>query len=99
MSNVSGFAVDAVGKACVVTGVGSGIIRFVGLHAEKQEPRIGVEMNKPKGKNNGTVNGHKYFVCKDGHGTLTIPSKVTVSKVFEMFGGFDEDDANANVNA
>lgn len=78
MANVSGFAVDDVGKACTVPGVGSGIIRFVGLHAEKQEPRIGVEMNEPKGKNNGTVNGHKYFECKEGHGLLTTLKKVVV---------------------
>ena len=79
MSTVTGCAVDAVGKACIVTGVGSGVIRFVGLHAENNEPRVGVEMNKPKGKNNGTVKGHKYFECKDRHGLLTIPSKVVIN--------------------
>ena len=80
MKGVEGFApVYCVGKPCIITGVGSGVIRFVGLHAEKKEPRIGVEMNKPKGKNNGTVNGYKYFKCKDAHGLLTHPSKVTIS--------------------
>jgi len=79
MSTVTGCAVDAVGKACIVTGVGSGVIRFVGLHAENNEPRVGVEMNKPNGKNNGTVKGHTYFECKDRHGLLTIPSKVVIN--------------------
>lgn len=70
------FSASDVGKPCIVVGVGSGTIRFVGLHAEKNDARIGVEMNKPKGKNNGTVNGHKYFECPDGFGLLTIPSHV-----------------------
>lgn len=87
ISNVKGFAVSDVGKACIITGVGSGIIRFVGLHAEKQEPRVGVEMNKPKGKNNGTVNGHKYFKCKDGHGLLTNPTKVVIKDEYLEVGG------------
>lgn len=80
MKGVAGFApLYSVGKPCIITGVGSGVIRFVGLHAEKKESTIGVEMNKPKGKNNGTVNGYKYFKCNDAHGLLTHPSKVTIS--------------------
>lgn len=75
----TGFSASDVGKPCIVSGVGSAVIRFVGLHAEKKEPRIGVEMNEPnKGKNNGTVNGHKYFECKDGFGRLTIPSRIKI---------------------
>lgn len=70
------FSTSDVGKPCIVVGVGSGVIRFVGVHADKNEPRIGVEMNKPKGKHNGTVNGHKYFECKEGFGRLTIPSNI-----------------------
>lgn len=75
-ASIKGFSASDVGKPCIVVGVGSGTIRFVGLHAEKNDARIGVEMNKPKGKNNGTVNGHKYFECPDGFGLLTIPSHV-----------------------
>jgi hypothetical protein len=77
MKDVEGFKTSDIGKDCVVTGLGSGVIRFVGFHGEHtSEPRIGIEMSKPKGKNNGTVNNFKYFECTDGHGLLTIPAKV-----------------------
>ena len=77
-ADAGGFTVGQCGQPCIVAGVGSGTIRFVGLHAINGEPRVGVELNKPKGKNNGTVKGHTYFVCADGFGTLTIPSKITI---------------------
>ena len=78
MSNVTGFKVSDIGKACVVTGVGSGTVRFVGFHAEKDEPRIGVEMNEQSGNNDGTVNGNTYFTCKRGFGLLAHPSNVVI---------------------
>ena len=77
-ADAGGFTVGQCGQPCIVAGVGSGTIRFVGLHAINGEPRVGVELNKPKGKNNGTVKGHTYFVCADGFGTLTVPSKITI---------------------
>jgi dynactin complex subunit len=41
-----------------VQGYGSlGTVRFVGLHAVHQSPRVGVELDKPEGKNNGTIGG------------------------------------------
>lgn len=76
MANIAGFETSDVGKPCIVIDRGSGTIRFVGLHAEFKEARVGVEMNKPKGINNGTVKGHTYFKCKEGFGILTHPSKV-----------------------
>jgi hypothetical protein len=79
MKAVEDFEMKDVGKACIVIGVGSGTIRFVGNHAIKNEARVGVEMNKQKGKNNGTVSGFRYFVCADGYGILTIPSKVRIT--------------------
>lgn len=75
----NGFSASDVGKPCEVIGVGSGVIRFVGVHADKNKPQIGVEMDEPNGKDNGTVNGHKYFECKDGFGLLTIPSIIKIS--------------------
>ena len=80
MSNVPGWAVRDVGKPCIVRGVGSGIVRFVGLLDELNEPRVGVEMNKQKGNHNGTVGCRKYFECKDGHGLLTHPANVFMPK-------------------
>ena len=67
----------AVGDRVSVEGKGAGVVRFVGPHAENGKPRVGVELDDAVGKNNGTVKGHKYFTCKDNHGTLVAPGKVT----------------------
>ena len=45
----------SVGDRVAVEGKGNGVVRFVGLHAENGKPRIGVELDDPVGKNNGTV--------------------------------------------
>ena len=37
-------------------------------------------MNKPKGKHNGTIGGHEYFKCAEGHGLLTEPQKVRLDR-------------------
>ena len=39
--------------------------------------RCGVELDKPIGKNNGTIKNHKYFTCKEKHGVLVVPWKIT----------------------
>lgn len=69
--------IEDCGRPCVVNGAGSGIVRFVGIHAVKDVPRVGVELDEPNGKNNGTVGGHKYFECSDNHGLLTTEAKIS----------------------
>ncbi|VDP10624.1 unnamed protein product [Soboliphyme baturini] len=39
---------------------------------------IGVILDKPKGKNNGTVQGKEYFRCEENHGIFVRPSQVVV---------------------
>ena len=39
--------------------------------------RCGVELDEAIGKNNGTINNHKYFTCKENHGVLVAPWKIT----------------------
>jgi hypothetical protein len=63
------------GNRVSVWGYGAGTVRFLGKHAHKKHKRVGVELDQPVGLNNGTVNGHTYFVCEDGHGLLVVPSK------------------------
>ena len=55
-----------------------GVLRYVGPHKVSGKPRCGVELDLPLGKNNGTVAGHTYFSCKDKHGVLCVPDKVSV---------------------
>lgn len=40
-----------------IADVGLGTVRFIGLHAETQKPRLGIELDEPKGKHNGTSKG------------------------------------------
>jgi serine/threonine protein kinase len=77
MSNIAAFTLADIGKRCK-SGKNEGFIRFIGLHAENGEPRVGVELDAPLGKNNGTVNEEKYFECTMLHGTLCKPDRVTV---------------------
>ena len=44
------------------------MVKFVGSHHKTNKPRIGVQLDRPTGKNNGTVDGHKYFTAKNNHG-------------------------------
>ena len=44
------------------------IIRYIGTYHEKPGTWIGIEVDVPKGKNNGTIQGVKYFECKPNHG-------------------------------
>ena len=53
-----------------MTGHGTGILRFLGPHHAKGHNRCGVKLDKPTGNNAGTVDGHKYFVCKPNYGIL-----------------------------
>jgi len=37
-----------------------------------------VELRKPKGKNDGSVNGKRYFTCPENCGILVKPSRVSL---------------------
>ena len=81
-----------VGDRVTVAGKGAGIARFVGNHAVAGTPRIGIELDEPRGKHNGTIKGHtpgaghvatlhQYFHCKDLHGILVDPDVVTKEEI------------------
>jgi len=38
---------------------------------------LGIELDQPVGKNDGSVAGVRYFDCKPSHGVFAPPSKVT----------------------
>ena len=37
---------------------------------------FGIELDKPVGKNDGSVNGRRYFTCKPNFGVFAPPSRV-----------------------
>ena len=43
---------------------------------------IGVALDEPKGKNNGVVQGKKYFSCEDNHGIFVRQSQVCTLRPF-----------------
>ena len=68
-----------VGKRVAVVGYDcEGVLRFFGQHHKTGRARCGVALDERIGRNNGTVAGHRYFTCEDGHGVLCTPHKVTV---------------------
>lgn len=44
------------------------IIRYIGPYHDQPGEWIGLEVDVPKGKNNGTLKGKKYFECEPNHG-------------------------------
>ena len=58
-----------------------GTIKWIGNHHKKSILRVLVELDKPLGRNNGTVQGHLYAKCKPKHGVLVPPESV------KMIGG------------
>lgn len=66
-----------VGRLVTVRGYDSvGVLRFHGPHHLRGGLRCGVELDRPIGNNDGTVQGHEYFVCATRHGVLCVPNKV-----------------------
>ena len=70
MVNIGEFSVRDVGKAVRAGHYGDGVLRWVGKHHITAVPRVGVELNEPNGRNDGSVKGGRYFVCEPGHGIL-----------------------------
>ena len=58
----------------VSTANGMGSVRFVGTTAFAPGKWIGVELDNPTGKNNGSVQGKVYFSCRDGYGVFVRPA-------------------------
>lgn len=56
----------------------SGVIRYVGPVDFAEGTWLGVELRSAKGKNDGSVQGRRYFTCPAGHGLIVRPSKVAV---------------------
>jgi len=54
-----------------------GVCMFIGqTHFNKKGIWVGLKLEKGAGKNNGTVKGHKYFLCRQGKGTFVRPQRV-----------------------
>jgi len=56
-----------------------GTVAFVGLHHEKEKPRVGVILDEPIGKGKGSFGRHQYFTCDTVSAVLVLPKKVSAA--------------------
>ena len=68
-----------VGDRCEAMGGRRGEVAFVGKIPDKAPGWwIGVKFDEPVGKNDGSVNGNKFFKCLPNYGAFMRPDKVQV---------------------
>lgn len=67
-----GMRVEIVGKGLV------GTVAYVGATMFASGKWIGVILDEPKGKNDGTVQGKEYFKCTENHGIFVRQSQIAV---------------------
>ncbi|KAL9938261.1 hypothetical protein V8E36_002884 [Tilletia maclaganii] len=89
-----------VGARCVVDLSGTqtnerrGTVRFVGLTEFAKGAWVGVEYDEPVGKNDGSVQGKRYFQTRPNFGGFVKPEKVKVGDypALDLMDGDDDDD-------
>ncbi|KAK3059392.1 hypothetical protein LTS18_010977, partial [Coniosporium uncinatum] len=52
------------------------VVRFVGETMFREGIWVGVEFEEAEGKNDGSVQGERYFECQPGHGMFCNPSGI-----------------------
>ncbi|XGW15011.1 hypothetical protein V3C99_000914 [Haemonchus contortus] len=67
-----GFDID---DRVVVSGGKQGVVRFIGETEFAQGIWAGIELEQPLGKNDGSVQGKRYFTCKSPYGVFVPASK------------------------
>ncbi|XP_067844830.1 CAP-Gly domain-containing linker protein 4-like isoform X1 [Heptranchias perlo] len=77
-----------IGDRVVVVGQRSGMVQFYGKTNFAPGYWYGIELDKPNGKNDGSVGGVQYFTCLPKHGVFAPPSRV--QRVTEALDSFSD---------
>ncbi|XP_040190264.1 CAP-Gly domain-containing linker protein 4 isoform X2 [Rana temporaria] len=64
------------GDRVLVVGQRIGTVRFYGKTSFAPGHWCGIELDKPHGKNDGSISGVQYFTCPPKHGVFAPPSRV-----------------------
>lgn len=56
-----------------------GTVAYIGATLFATGKWVGVILNEAKGKNDGTVQGKRYFTCEENHGIFVRQSQVSES--------------------
>uniref|UniRef100_A0A3P8WDQ4 Si:dkeyp-47f9.4 n=1 Tax=Cynoglossus semilaevis TaxID=244447 RepID=A0A3P8WDQ4_CYNSE len=65
-----------LGERVLVVGQRTGVVQFCGKTSFAPGLWLGIELDKPSGKNDGSVGGVRYFSCPPKHGIFAPPSHV-----------------------
>ncbi|XP_013865300.1 CAP-Gly domain-containing linker protein 4 isoform X3 [Austrofundulus limnaeus] len=65
-----------LGERVLVAGQRTGVVQFCGKTSFAPGVWLGIELDKPSGKNDGSVGGVRYFSCPPKHGVFAPPSRV-----------------------
>ncbi|RVE56970.1 hypothetical protein OJAV_G00211540 [Oryzias javanicus] len=65
-----------LGERVLVVGQRTGVVQFCGKTSFAPGIWLGIELDKPNGKNDGSVGGVRYFSCRRKHGVFAPPSHV-----------------------
>lgn len=54
-----------------------GVVRYIGPVEGRDEEWVGIELDEPKGSNNGCINSRRYFSCPERHGLFVKYRRLT----------------------
>uniref|UniRef100_A0A8C2XKZ7 Si:dkeyp-47f9.4 n=1 Tax=Cyclopterus lumpus TaxID=8103 RepID=A0A8C2XKZ7_CYCLU len=75
-SSVCGGPEVRLGERVLVVGQRTGVVQFCGKTSFAPGLWLGIELDKPSGKNDGSVGGVRYFRCSPKHGVFAPSSRV-----------------------
>ena len=67
-----------VGQRVLVGNVMAGTVRYIGHTHFAKGLWVGVEIDLPRGRNDGSIDDQRYFSCKPNYGLFAPPQKITI---------------------